>query len=203
RLRARLRSLEVADRTMVWFASDNGPVGGKRVPDAPGSAGPFRGHKSTLFEGGIRVPGLVEWPDSVRPGTTTRFPASTLDYLPTILAAVGGQLPDKRPVDGINLLPVLAGQGGQRGVPIAFEHRKQAALITDRYKLLQAPSHDRTSTDQPTEAADGYLLFDLIADPAETDDLSETHGELVERLATILREWQSSCQRDRTGEAAP
>jgi len=203
RLRARLQSLGVARHTMLWFAADNGPVGGEHAPNAPGSAGPFRGHKATLFEGGIRVPGLVEWPGKVRPATTTHFPASTLDYLPTILAAVGGQLPDARPIDGVNLLPVLAGQGGQRGVPIAFEHRHQAALITDRYKLIQTALHDEKPAGRGAEAAHNNLLFDLIADPTESHDLSDTHRELVARLATILREWRTSCRRDRAGKTAP
>ncbi|MCP5116650.1 MAG: sulfatase-like hydrolase/transferase, partial [bacterium] len=90
RLRHTLRNAGVARDTMVWFCSDNGPEG--QQGKAPGSAGPFRGRKRSLYEGGIRVPGLVEWPATVKPGGKTDFPAVTSDYLPTILEVVGAKL---------------------------------------------------------------------------------------------------------------
>ncbi len=79
RLRTELESLGVMEDTLLAFTSDNGPEGDER---APGSTGGLRGRKRSLFEGGIRVPGLVAWPGRIAPGRTG-FPASTSDYLPT------------------------------------------------------------------------------------------------------------------------
>ncbi|MFK7779438.1 MAG: sulfatase-like hydrolase/transferase, partial [Gimesia sp.] len=104
RLRAQLKQLKAAENTIIWFCSDNGPEG---TSSAPGSAGPFRGRKRDLLEGGIRVPALLEWPAKIRPGTQTSFPMVTSDYLPTLLAAAGLSAPTDRPVDGINLWPIF------------------------------------------------------------------------------------------------
>ena len=77
RLRSTLRELGVATDTMLWFCSDNGPEG--RAQKAPGSAAPLRGRKRSLYEGGVRVPGLLEWPRRIRSGRVTAVPCSTSD----------------------------------------------------------------------------------------------------------------------------
>ena len=81
----RWRSSEVgvAENTLLWFCSDNGPEGKKGK--APGAAGTLRGRKRDLLEGGIRVPGLLEWPARIKEGRRTAIPAGTIDYLPTIV----------------------------------------------------------------------------------------------------------------------
>ena len=104
RLRAKLRELGVAENTMLWFCSDNGPEG--RAGKAPGSAGPLRGRKRSLYEGGVRVPGIVEWPGHVRPGTTD-VAAVTSDYLPTVLDVLDVTYPSDRPLDGVSLKEVI------------------------------------------------------------------------------------------------
>jgi arylsulfatase A-like enzyme len=76
RLRGALRDLGAADDTMLWFCSDNGPEGGAK---SPGSAGEFRGRKRALYEGGVRVPGLLEWPAVIKEPRTTAFAAVTSD----------------------------------------------------------------------------------------------------------------------------
>ena len=87
RLRSELRKLGAAENTLLFFCSDNGPEG--QTGKAPGSAGHLSGRKRSLLEGGIRVPGLVEWPARIKPGRTTNVPCVTSDYMPTILALLG------------------------------------------------------------------------------------------------------------------
>ena len=112
RLRGELRQLDVADDTLVFFCSDNGPEGNQK---APGTTGGLRGRKRSLWEGGIRVPGLVEWPARIPPASKTIVPACTSDYLPTILDILNVTRDDARPLDGVSLLPLLAGDQEQRG----------------------------------------------------------------------------------------
>lgn len=186
RLRAELKQLNVAEDTLLWFGSDNGPEGNA---NSPGSAGPFRGRKRDLLEGGIRVPALVEWPSKVQPGSVTDFPIVTSDYLPTILAATGISLPADRPLDGINLLPVLEGKLKTRLQPIGFQFQKQAAWMTQQYKFLRTQKKNKMQ----------YQLFDLIADPGETTDISADHPELVKTYQTDLEDWIKSCANSNSG----
>jgi len=186
RLRRDLRRLGVAHDTMLWFCIDNGPEG--TAGRAPGSSGPLRGRKRSLFEGGIRVPGILEWPAKARPGSVTAMPACTGDYLPTILHVLDIHMPDDRPIDGVSLLPLIEGRMSERPHPIAFESAKQLALIDNRHKLITL---DRGKT---------WMLFDLIADPSETRDIAEQHREIVRRMRATLDAWRTSCQDSLAGK---
>ena len=156
RLRSFLKREGLADQTMIWFASDNGPEG--RSFSAPGSAWPFRGRKRSLLEGGIRVPAIVEWPARVSAGRRTRVPAVTSDYLPTIADFCGATLPDK-PYDGISLRSVLVGSGKDASSPImatrviGFQSGPQVAWMKGAMKYY---SPDQGETE---------MLFDLDPDP--------------------------------------
>ena len=93
--------------------------------------------KAGFYEGGIRVPGICEWPARVKPGRTS-VPAVTSDFYPTILAAAGISIPpDKpRPLDGINLLPLLDGKMAERPSPIGFVESKNFSWSDNHYKLM-------------------------------------------------------------------
>jgi len=193
RLRARLRSLGVAGNTMLWYASDNGPEGDRESPEWPGSAGPFRGRKASLFEGGIRVPGILEWPDRYSKPRVIQAACSTSDYFPTILDALGLGPVDRRPLDGESLLPLLDGRVEERRFPLAFETSRitrgspRLALIENRYKLL-------TILDGGQD-----LLFDMTADPHETVNLASRLPSEIARMRGILAAWRESCQRSWAG----
>jgi len=204
RLRATLRDLGVAENTLVFFCSDNGPEGDRAAGRTVGSAGPFRGRKRSLFEGGIRVPALLEWPAAVKPGTATDYPAVTSDYLPTVLELLGIAPIDDRPLDGLSLLPVIREGLVERAAPIAFEtwggagsdlsrQSPRVALVGNRYKLL---------TDMGEDGGED-LLFDLIADPGETGNIAGAQPERVEEMKAALRAWQSSCAASARGEDYP
>jgi arylsulfatase A-like enzyme len=188
RLREALQQLGVSDNTMIWFASDNGPEGQVQNKDRPGSSGPFRGRKRSLYEGGIRVPAVLEWPAITNGRTHTEFPAGTLDYLPTILEILGVGLPDDRTLDGISLLPLLLGNAKNREDPMAFESGKQLALMDDRYKIY---SNDEGQT---------FELYDLLNDEGEMENLAETYPDRVREMSGALQKWRSSCKASLGGE---
>ncbi len=203
RLRKELRDLGVADNTLVWFASDNGPEG--NTGDAGrqrGSAGGLRGRKRSLWDGGVRVPGLVEWPARIQPGTVTTVPCSTLDYFPTTLELLGFKMKGQpEPIDGVSLVPLFAGKMTERPVPIPFETiggtgsnnsrgSPRMALVDNRYKLL-------TDMDGTTETD---LLFDLVADRSESNNLATERADLVRAMKTQLAAFRESCKRSFAGK---
>jgi arylsulfatase A-like enzyme len=200
RLRKALRESRVADNTMLFFCSDNGPEGQAQRGRYRGSAGPFRGRKRALFEGGIRVPGLLEWPKNIKPNSVTDYPAVTSDYLPTILDVLGVKLPDARPLDGLSLMPVIDGNRAQRPAPIGFETTDgggsatpratpKTALIDNRYKLL--------SDMDPKGKRD--MLFDLIKDPGEKHNLAKEKPEVVAKMKATLKAWRNGCRHSDAG----
>jgi len=77
--------------------------------ELPGSAAVYTGRKRSLHEGGIRVPGLIEWPAKIKSSTRTQVPAGTMNYFPIIMAMTGLNMPDGGPLDGVNLLPLIEG----------------------------------------------------------------------------------------------
>jgi arylsulfatase len=194
RLRAELRDLGVAENTLVTFCSDNGPEGNQT---APGTAGPFRGRKRSLYEGGVRVPAMIEWPARITAGRTSDVPCCTSDYLPTVLDLLGIENPAVTPLDGISLLPLFDGEMTERAQPIGFQSAGQIALTDNRFKLIHVPQQGRRQT--PPEERN-YQLFDLLVDPGETTDVSADHPNMVARMRPVLEEWERSCQRSLAGE---
>jgi len=197
RLRAALRELGVADDTLLWFASDNGPEGnpGPRGRSR-GSTGGLRGRKRSLYEGGVRVPGIVEWPAGLPAARVVSAPASTSDILPTVLAAAG--LTPGAPVgplDGVDVLPLLAGRRSTRDTAIGFHFGTQSAWTGERYKLV----HNRLATRQRSDDGDvpvaEYELYDLREDPGETRDVAARHPELAARLRAELERWRAGLER--------
>jgi arylsulfatase A-like enzyme len=195
RLREALENLGVAGNTMLWFCSDNGPAGeGGGCAQHPGgrqqgSPGPFRGRKGSLYEGGVRVPGIVHFPNGIRGGRHIDTACCTSDYVPTILDLLGYRLQgNPEPLDGISLMPILRGGRSERGHPIGFESIEQLAFMDDRYKLY-SPNRGET-----------YELFDLVADREETADIAAQHPDRVQEMAAALDVWRASCRRSLKGE---
>jgi arylsulfatase A-like enzyme len=195
RLREELGNLGVADNTMVWFCSDNGPAaegggpGLKAGGRQQGKTGGLRERKGSLFEGGVRVPALLEWPGGITEHRVIDIPCSTSDYLPTILDLLGIR-PDQpvEPLDGISLLPVIRGEKTERDSPIGFIHRNQRSLVDDRYKLY---SRDNGET---------YSLFDLLEDPGEEMDIIGSEPEIASRMMEELNVWLGTVQNSSEGK---
>jgi arylsulfatase A-like enzyme len=214
RIRETLRKAGVADNTMVTFCSDNGPEGNS---SAPGSAGIYRGRKRDLYEGGVRVPGLIEWPAKIKAGTVTDYPAVTSDYLPTILEIVGTSQPAPRPIDGLSLLPVFDESAKTRPSPIGFNFGGRQALTDNRYKLVYYPGKKKArkkgkqgkkvgvEATPEKELADAtpalrYQLYDLLEDPSESKDIAAAHPEVYKTMTATLEAWLASCKQSSQGQ---
>ncbi len=200
KLRAALRELKVADNTVLWYCSDNGGAAG------PKSTGNLRGSKSTLWEGGLRVPGLIEWPARIAKPFTSDVPCSTLDIFPTVLAATGAVAQKKiEPLDGVNLLPLFDRQMDARGKAIPFvaqitRPNSHAALLDWPYKLhTDATTGRRGEKDPKAAPLAPALLYDVSKDPNETTDLAAQQPERVEKMKTELSAWKASVEKSLTG----
>ena len=205
RLRAELKALGIADNTMLWFCSDNGPEGG-RFNGANGSAGPLRGRKRSLYEGGVRVPGLLVWPAKVTKPRVVKMPCSTSDYFPTVLDVLGFTMKGRPlPIDGVSLLPLIEGRMTRRPRPIGFESAGQVSLTDNRYKLIRAGGRRRKKK-KPNEADKTgrqpakFELYDLIEDPGEKHDLAAEKPDVVTKMRATLDAWRASCKKSLAGE---
>jgi arylsulfatase A-like enzyme len=196
RLRSTLERLGVSDNTLMCFNSDNGPAGEgggcaqHRGGRQQGESGPFRGRKGSLYEGGVRVPGIITWPEHIASHRETDVACTSCDYFTTILDILGYELPKEkqRPYDGISLLPLIRGELTERSRPIGFQSGKQRALSGDRYKLFQADAEKR------------FELYDLLDDPRETNDIAGAHPDIIKEMLADLEEWQKSCAASLAGE---
>jgi arylsulfatase A-like enzyme len=193
RLRERLRDLGIADNTLVWFNSDNGP---SYIHDY-NSAGPYKGKKAELTEGGVRVPAIVEWPAGLMGERFVSAPISTSDIYPTLLSVAGLPTPDNQPVlDGVNVLPLLSGEVEQRNAPIAFQSPIRGGdYAADRSQLQYALSDDQYKLFSGDGGA-SWELYDLLSDPSETHDIAANHTERVEGMKVQLEEWIESTRLD-------
>jgi arylsulfatase A-like enzyme len=199
KLRAALRELKVSENTLLWYCSDNG---GK---EGPNSTGNLRGIKGTLWEGGVRVPGLIEWPARIAKPAVTDTPCTTLDMYPTILAAAGASAQNQiQPLDGVNLLPLLDGKMESRDKAMPFwAHGRNGAghatLIEWPYKLHLRPVQGGRKKAAADGASAQPLLYDVAKDPKETTDLAAQQPERVAKMTAALKEWQVSVEHSLAG----
>lgn len=171
-LRRGLRKLGIHENTLVWFCSDNGGLKGV----GHDSVGGLRGNKGSVWEGGIRVPGIIEWPEKIKPRITTH-PASTMDIFPTIVDLL--ELPKKSMldvVDGMSLQPLFAKEIGPRAKPIPFYYHGKAAIIDNDLKIINE-----------NIGKGKYLLFDLKADKTEAKDLFAARPAEAKRMQAALK----------------
>ncbi len=179
RLRARLKTLGVAENTMIWFCSDNGPEGNAK---SPGRATPFRGRKRDLREGGIRVPGLLVWPSKIKKPRITHQPCVTYDYLPTILDILKIKHPKENyQIDGVSLLPLIQGHPIKRGDFYQMIKQKFAAQ-SQQYKLI---SFDGGKT---------MALYDIVKDQRETTDLAKAKPQIVKHMKQRFDHWYNNVE---------
>jgi arylsulfatase A-like enzyme len=167
----------VAANTLIFFCSDNGPEGRKVVGRTAGVTDGLRGRKRALYDGGVRVPAFVVWPGKIAAGGRCDSIMSTLDYFPTIAKVVGYQMPDARPLDGEDVMPILFGKISTRDKSIPFRYgRDNSSLVKGQFKLL-LPSNE---------------LYDLSKDRSEKNDLAELlPGKVVELKNELLNVFDS------------
>ncbi len=193
RVLAALRAQNLEENTLVIFLGDNGPAKGSAAiegwkPDWPkqlvvGSAGPLRGAKTDLFEGGIREPFIMRWPAQLKAGATYRQPVTSLDLLPTMCVAAGVAIPATTTVDGVDLLPFLRNPSAAASAPhdtLYWKIKTAAALRRGDNKLVMlAPDW------KPR-------LYDLAADIGESRDLAEAKPELTRELYEAWQVWNKT-----------
>jgi arylsulfatase A-like enzyme len=187
-LRKKLRDLGIADNTLLVFNSDNGGLPGI----TPETVGGLRGFKGSVFEGGLRVPAIIEWPGTIKPRISSHA-ACTMDLFPTVADIL--RLPDDvmiKPVDGVSLKPLFAGEIGGRRQAIPFRFGTKAALTGQRYKIL---------TENLGKGA--FQLYDIEADPKETKDLSTEQPEVFEKMKKELLAWNESVESSFAGKDYP
>jgi len=185
-----LKTLGIEDNTMLWFSSDNGPEGtnGKKNRNQ-GETGGFRGRKRSLYEGGVREPGILVWPAKIKEPRVVTMACSSLDYFPTTLDILGFKMPNQpEPIDGVTLKPLIEGTMTERPMPIGFQYDKQRSLTDNRYKLI---SEDLGAT---------YELYDLINDKFETTDIAAKNPDVVKSMKAKLLAWIASCENSNKGK---
>ncbi len=173
-----LRQAGIEDRTAIFFTSDNGSW--RRA-----SNGGLRGKKGSTWEGGMRVPLLIRYPDRVEGGRRVEEPVMGFDLFTTIVSLAGARLPRDRPIDGVDLLPLLA-DGGEtsrfRQRPVLYYWREiPQAIRRGRWKLHRA-RRNLLGKSRPLMVE----LYDLESDPGESVDLAESHPEVAEELSREL-----------------
>lgn len=176
-----LREAGVAENTLLFFTSDNGPWLTQGLQG--GSAGLLHEGKGSTWEGGMRVPGIAWWPGRITPGITST-PASTMDLFVTILTLGGAAVPSDRPIDGIDLQPVFAGQAVPDRPFFYYRKDRLAACRVGNYKLHL---FTQNGYGQPKpDLHDPPLLFDLARDPGEKFNLAEKHPEIVQAIQAAI-----------------
>jgi arylsulfatase A len=201
-LTAALDRLGVADDTIVYFTSDNGPETLNRYGGAWrswGSPGELRGMKLWIYEAGYRVPGIVRWPNQIDAGQTIAEPVCALDLLPTMCELADVELPTDRTYDGASLVSFLeGGEEVERAKPLYWHYHNalsdvRVAIRDGQWKLTATLAGDAPSSlgagfkeEQMNvymqAELDTFELYDLEADPSETNDLSEEHPAVLARM---------------------
>jgi arylsulfatase A-like enzyme len=187
-LRKTLKDLGLEKNTILWYCSDNGGL--RNI--SPPSVGGLRGYKTTIWEGGLRVPAIIEWPKMIKP-KVTNYPASTMDIFPTIADILN--LPDTdllKPIDGITLKPIFKNDLSNRDKRIPFRYKDQGALIDNNFKLVV------TSIDK-----EKFELYDLEKDFSESINLSSENPLIFNQMKIDYLKWSESIDSSQVGMDYP
>ena len=181
RLMQKLKDLNIDDRTIVFFSSDNGPHNeGGSNSEFFNSSGSLRGSKRYLYEGGIRVPLIVRWPGKIAADSQSDHVGAFWDFLPTAADLAGVQSP--KGMDGLSFVPTLLGKGQQKEHDHLYwefhEHGIIQALLIENHKALRGLGKE-------------VILYNLNDDPRETKDIASTRPDLVKRVEQIFTQERS------------
>ena len=161
---------KIAGNTLVMFLSDNGGSGN-------GGNEPLRGAKSSMWEGGLRVPFIARWPEKIPAGKVTDEFLTSLELVPTILAATGAMAPEGVKLDGFDMLPVLRGEMKSPRKQMFWQRRGDKAARFENWKWL--------------ESQKGSGLFDVSSDIGEKKDLSKENPEVLKMMRDKFAAWRA------------
>ena len=187
-LRKRLRELELADNTLIWYCSDNGGLSKIK----PSTVGGLRGSKGTVYEGGLRVPAVIEWPAVIEP-RISNYPASTMDIFPTIVDILGLSKDNLlNPIDGTSLKPMLNNNVDKRIKKIPFRFKDQGVLLDNNYKLIA------TSVKK-----NDFVLYNLENDPIEAQNIAKENPMVFEKMKMEFKKWNQTVELSMLGKDYP
>lgn len=195
RLFTALEERQLTDKTLIILSSDNGPEDihiGNAGHSGVGSAGPFRGRKRSLYEGGVRVPGIISWPGHVPVGRIDKDAVvAGVDLLPSVCSLAGVKLAADHALDGEDMSDVWLGRTRARVKPLMwqwrfriigepFHHSPELAIRDGKWKLLMNPDRSRVE------------LYDLSNDLTQLNNVAEHHAEIVDRLSQQVSGWAAT-----------
>jgi len=182
-IRAELEKLGLSENTIFVFTSDNGAM-------ADGSSLPLRGHKHTIYDGGVRLPTAVHWPKGgLVGGEKWDGLCGALDMFPTLMAMSGSTMPQTRPLDGRNIWPALRDRKPSPVESYYWVWRGQDALRTAQWKLHRF--------------FDRYELYDITKDETESNNIAAAHSDVVKSLTGKMDAWADSLGVALTHQPAP
>lgn len=176
--------------TFVLFFSDNGPS-----RDFPSGSPKWRGQKGSVYEGGHRVPAIANWPGKIKAGTVTDVPAISIDVMPTLLAIAKVKVPQNRPLDGVDLSPVLFEQQTVEARPLfwaSLSNRgsRSEAMRSGPWKLVVLHPRAKPGTFENEKVE----LYRLDQDPSEKNDLARQEPKQAAAMLKQLKDWYQETQ---------
>jgi arylsulfatase A-like enzyme len=200
KLLAKLEKENLLENTLIFFTSDNG--GSETVNFSDN--GHLKGTASTTWEGGIRVPFLVQWKSVLPKGKIYDHPVIHLDILPTVLAATEDKFSHKNKLDGINLLPYFNGENKEPPhEALYWRFGAQMAIRMGDWKLTKALDEDSKFNRADKASADGSRLYNLKKDIGETNNMSDSNPEKVKALTEAWNQWNKELLKPTWGQEKP
>ncbi|QDT33333.1 sulfatase [Thalassoglobus polymorphus] len=203
RLMKKLDELKINEETLVIFTSDNGPETLNRYKSAwrsHGSSGPLRGMKLHVYEGGIRVPGIIRWTEKVQAGQTSAEPVSGVDFLPTLCELAGVDVPKSKPLDGTSIANLLSGKQVERHKPLFWHYfggtgNRQVALREGDWKVVarwDGPANMPVGGSLKrgvvpllkASKLDHFELYHISEDISEKKDVSQQFPDRLQSLSS-------------------
>lgn len=203
-----LEKAGIAENTLVVFTSDNGCSPQARIEQLRGlghdPSGGLRGTKADVWEGGHRVPFLIQWPAKVKAGTSSDAIVCLTDFLATCAEVTGATVPESAGEDSVSFLPALQGGAGQRTTLVSHSIAGHFAIRRENLKLCLTPGSGGWSSPRPGAATAKDLpevqLYDLAADRGETKNLAPERTDTVRELTALL---ESQVAKGRSTPGAP
>lgn len=209
RLLRELDRMGLRQNTLVLFTSDNGPEypGGSTSWDRTrelcgGTPGKLRGMKRYLYEGGIRIPGIVRWPERIRAGSKCRVPAGSVDILPTFCELAGAEVPSARTIDGVSIAPLFTGGPVNRTKPLCwninFTGTPNMTIRVADYVLVgfaSSPSEGQTLMEWIKRAKiERFEMYNVRKDRRQEMELSEKEPARFAKLVSQMKQLWAELQ---------
>ncbi|MHC4520729.1 MAG: sulfatase-like hydrolase/transferase, partial [Planctomycetota bacterium] len=191
--------LGLRNNTLVIFTTDNGPWNNMQEPlrkkhkgaVAWGSSGPLREGKGSTWEGGVRVPCIIRWPDHVPAARVSNAIFSTVDFMPTLAELAGCEVPKDRIIDGVDQTALLLGtsEAGARDHIYYFCQNEMHGVRKGKWKLL-LPNRRRYYNYVKDTGSSEMELYNLESDLGEKHNLAGQHPEIVSEMLELVRDFR-------------